>query len=170
MKSLELIYTIVIWIFTAILLGFLIYRVYKVFVKKAVRKSLGHLNNKWYPKVLKILFGLSMLLTIIYSPFYAYVGSGFKAIIPDYLNNLLVAATILLAGLESFLSFSISEKLIKKTYKKAEIIKARPCPRPQSPRRHRLSSRTLFRLQSPAASRGSGGDGSARNGRATEFK
>ena len=121
MKSLELIYSIVIWRFTAILLGFLIYRFYKVFVKKAVRQSLGHLNNKWYPKVLKILFGLSMLLTIIYSPFYAYVGSGFKAIIPDYLNNLLVAATILLAGLESFLSFSISEKLIKKTYKKVVL-------------------------------------------------
>lgn len=35
LKSLELIYTIVIWIFTAILLGFLIYRIYKVFVKKS---------------------------------------------------------------------------------------------------------------------------------------
>jgi len=117
LKSLGLIYTVVIWTIVAILLGLLIYRIYKVFLKKSERKSIRHIGN-WYPKILKVLFGLAMLLTIVNAPFYAYIGSAFKSIIPNYLNNLLVITTLLLAGLECFLTLTISEKIIQKAYKK----------------------------------------------------
>ncbi|MBW8048769.1 MAG: peptidoglycan DD-metalloendopeptidase family protein [Cytophagales bacterium] len=118
LKALGLIYAVVIWTIVVILIGFLIYRIYKVFLKKSDRKPIGQITGNWYPKVLKILFGLSMLLTIVYAPFYAYVGSAFKFIIPNYLNNLLVIITFLVAGLECFLTLTISEKLIQKIYKK----------------------------------------------------
>jgi hypothetical protein len=118
LKSLGQIYTVIIWVFIIILFGFLIYRIYKVFVKKTERHSLLHGKDVWYSKTLKILFGLSMLLTIIYAPFYVFIGSTFRAIIPNFLNNLLVTTTICLAGLELFLAFSISKKLKEKTYKK----------------------------------------------------
>ncbi len=118
LKSLEQIYTIAIWLLTSIFLGFLTYRIYSVFIKKKSRHPLLRADNAWYPKLLKVLFGTSMLLTIIYVPFYAYIGSAFKSIIPSFLNNLLVITTLLLAALELFLAFSISEKIIQKPFKK----------------------------------------------------
>lgn len=106
-KTLSIIYTAIIWIIVALFLGLLVYRIYKAFIGKSERQFLLTVEKNWFPKSLKILFSISLLLTILIIPFYVYIGSAFKAIIPDYLNHLLVISAILLAALELYLSFSI---------------------------------------------------------------
>lgn len=110
--------SIIIGIITLLIIGLLIYRIYRGVLKKSDRKNIAKITGNWYPKVLKILFGVSMLLTIIYAPFYVFISSIYEIFIPNYLNNLLILSILLLAGLECFLMFTVSDTLIKKTYKK----------------------------------------------------
>lgn len=115
---LSTIYIIFVSIIIAVILLMLSYRIYFVFIKPSPRKPLFSSGVSVYVKLLKISFGASMLLIFITAPVYAYIGSAFKSIIPGALNHLLVFTIISLAGLEMYLCYSVSEKLLQKHFKK----------------------------------------------------
>ena len=121
LKALGLIYSTVIWIFLIFLFSVLSYRVYRVFIKKTDRTSITEVSGNWYSKSLKLLFGISMLLIAVCIPFYVYIGSAIRPFVPGFLNHSFVIVALLLAGLECYLTFSISDKLISKTSKKVVL-------------------------------------------------
>jgi hypothetical protein len=121
LASLAQIYIYSCWIIVAILLVLLVYRSYVSLRKATSRQPLFAEKGKWYPKTIKILFGFAMLCIAISLPYYAYIGSAFKSIIPAYLNHLLVLIAMWLALYEVLLTFSISEKLLRSVWKKVVL-------------------------------------------------
>jgi len=115
---LSTIYTVIVSVLIVFITLMLSYRIFSVFIRNRPRKSILHSDNGIYIKLLKLGFGISMALIILTAPIYAYIGSAFKSIIPAGLNHMLVFITICLAALELYLSLSVSEKLLKKRFKK----------------------------------------------------
>lgn len=116
LHALALIYIFFSWLIIALLLFFIIFRNYRAAKQK--RKKYGEVEKKWFPKTLKVLFGLTVLTFIPNAIFYGYIGSAFKSIIPGYLNHLLIFTTVLFALSELRLTFSISFNLLEKKAKK----------------------------------------------------
>jgi len=121
LKSVSLIYTILFGIVVIALLIIIVYRLYQGLIKASNRKPIKKISGNWFLKTLKILFGLSMLMMIISIPFYGLIGSSFRSVVPNYLYNLMISGVILLAGIECYLTLSISRELLEKTFKKVEL-------------------------------------------------
>ncbi|MBL4716596.1 MAG: M23 family metallopeptidase [Bacteroidia bacterium] len=121
LKSVSLIYTILFGIVVIVLFVTIAFRIYQGFISSSDRKPIKEINGNWFLKTLKILFGISMFMMIINIPFYGLIGSAVRSVVPNYLNNIMISAVILLAGIECFLTFSISTKLLEKTFKKVEL-------------------------------------------------
>ena len=121
MENLVQIYTIVCCVLASIILALIIYRAYKGIIKKENRQYIWLIEGNWYVKILKMLFGVAMLVAIIVAPFYLQIASGFKAIISPGVNWLLLVSILLLSGLECYLALSVSNKLLNKTYKKVVL-------------------------------------------------
>jgi hypothetical protein len=112
---------IIYWGLTSVIGLLLVYRVYKIYFAKQVRYALPAQQGHVFPKVLKGLFGLSMLLLLLAFPFYVLVASSFKIYVPTYLNYLLIGVVFLVAALECRHTFTLSQKLLEKRYKKAGL-------------------------------------------------
>lgn len=121
LEQLSKVFTGAVWAVTILLGIMFIYRLFRGSLKPAERQSWRAVPKAYYPKFIKLAFAMSMLLAIIWAPIYAYIGSAFKSMIPAYLNHLLVIVTILLALQECYLGFSISRKLIEKSYKRVVL-------------------------------------------------
>jgi len=115
---LSTIYTVTVSVIITFIVLLLFYRVHSVIIKNRPRRSILNSEIGVYVKLLKIGFGISMLLIVIIAPIYAYTGSAFKTIIPPYLNHALVFVTLCLGSFELYLSKSVSEKLVQKKFKK----------------------------------------------------
>ena len=114
-------YKIVVWTITLILLGLTAYRAYKVYYHGSVRYGIKHVSNSLFSRALKTLFGITMFILLLNAPFYIYIGSAFKLIVSGYQNHLLFASVLLITVLEMRNSFSLSQKLLDKTYKKVVL-------------------------------------------------
>lgn len=121
LKMLGQIYSIAIGALVILFIGLIAYRIIRVFIQKTERQSIFTIENNRYPKILKVLFGMSMLFILVDAPFYGVIASAFKRLVPSYLNNLFVCASIFLAGLECYLALSVSKKLIDTTVKKVML-------------------------------------------------
>jgi hypothetical protein len=114
-------YEYVIAAFSCLFLLLLIYRTYRILWKKTPRTPLFSIKGSWYPKVLKLLFAVSMLCIFVNAPVYTYIASAFKPLVAPYWNHVLVLCAMWLALWEFYLSFSLSEKLIKTSWKKVVL-------------------------------------------------
>ena len=110
-------YCLAIVILEIVLLVLFLLRIYIV-AKKPKRFPVLRTTGMWYPKTLKILLGVSMVLLMVATPFFINFKSGIKPFIPDYHNNLLMILLILICGTEIFLSFSMSKDLVEKIFRK----------------------------------------------------
>lgn len=118
LKLLSQIYTFVYWLLLIAVFIVFMYRLFRYVWHRSNRMSLLSSKGDTFSKILKALFGVSMLLILIVAPFYVYIVSPFHSIIPNYLNHLLVISIIITTAFECFLALSISETLLQKTYKK----------------------------------------------------
>ena len=120
-QQLSSIYVISIWIVIALLLIIGIYRFIKFYVLSKPRFALHKVEGSIYAKVIKVCFTMCMMIMLICLPFYCYIGSGFRSIIPSFLNNALLAVSLLICIQECLNGFTLSEKLKQKTYKKVVL-------------------------------------------------
>ncbi len=117
---LSTIYTVFVSVIIVFILIMIVYRIYSVFIRNRPRKGILHSEIGIHVKLLKIGFGISILLIILIAPIYAYIAA-FEFIIPSLLNHALVFVTLCLAALELYLSLSVSEKLLQKKFKKTVL-------------------------------------------------
>lgn len=118
LQFLSLIFSLFAWTFVCIVLLLLLYRIYSVVIRKKPRQGIGRVEGSVYPKVLKLLFAIAVVLLAVNAWFYVHIVSPFNSFIPGYLPHLLVILITLLSGFELFLGGSISDNLIQKSYKK----------------------------------------------------
>jgi len=118
LKFISQIYTVVFWLFVLSIMLIFLYRAITFVLDRENRRSFSEIEGYRFSKTLKILFGVAMFLVIVNTPYYVYIASAFYSIVPAYLNHLLVASLVLMAGFECFLTWKFSKDLLQKTYKK----------------------------------------------------
>jgi biotin carboxyl carrier protein len=114
------VYTLGYWLVALLLLALLVSRMLKF--RNRPRVGIFPLKENWYPKTVKLLFGGTMLLTMLYTPYLFYIASATKPIVPVYLNHLLVIMMVLLAGWEVYLTFTVSERTLSSRWRKTGLL------------------------------------------------
>lgn len=124
MESLEFvssIFTFIYWLAFGIIAVCLLYRIITIFIKRRERKFIGNIEGNTYPKIFKLLFGITMLLFAINAWFYLNIASPLKSFIPDYLNLLLLAVVTMLGLLEVGTALTVSDSLLRKIFKRVAL-------------------------------------------------
>lgn len=121
LQLLSLFISALIWLVIAIAACWIIYRIVTVVLLKRPRSTWKQVPGQAYIKGLKIISAVSYSLLLISLPFYVWIASGARRFMPDYLTVILLGVLMIWAGMELYLSFSISEKLRQKTYKKIAL-------------------------------------------------
>lgn len=120
-QTLSLIYEILVGSFSLFLIILFLVRFYNYTLKKKHRSRFSDVQGNLYSKVLKVLFGMCMLVILINVLPYTYIGSSFRNVVSFYINHLMAFSAIALTIQEIYLSFSISDNLLNTKKRKITL-------------------------------------------------
>ncbi|RYD57137.1 MAG: M23 family metallopeptidase [Sphingobacteriales bacterium] len=121
LQLLSLFVTALVWFVIGLFSSWLIYRAITVFILKRPRVSWRQVERHRYIKCLKIATAAAFAILLLTLPFHLWIGASYRRLMPWYVMPILLSVLMVWTALELYLSFSMSARLQRSTFKKVML-------------------------------------------------